>query len=207
MHTKYSTEQESFWAGEFGNSYNERNKGETLLASNLQFFSKILNSLPNLPEEIFEIGGNIGMNIHALKMLLPNAIFTSIEINETACQELEKTGCNVIRGSILDIEIKNTYDLVFTKGVLIHINPTQVENVYKKLYSASRRYILIAEYFNPTPVSVEYRGHADKLFKRDFAGDLINMYDDLRLNSYGFAYAGDQFSQDNITWFLLEKIK
>ena len=38
----FTTDQEEFWAGVFGDEYIERNKGGTLLASNLNFFSKIL---------------------------------------------------------------------------------------------------------------------------------------------------------------------
>jgi pseudaminic acid biosynthesis-associated methylase len=206
MNQNYKSEQELFWAGDFGNSYNERNTGSKLHASNLHFFSNILKTIPRLPKEVFEIGGNIGMNINALKLLLPQSTFTSIEINGLACDELEKTGCEVIRGSIIDLEILDTFDLVFTKGVLIHINPEQLANVYEKIYETSRQYILVAEYFNPTPVSIEYRGHSDKLFKRDFAKDLMDLYTDLQLISYGFAYSSDQFPQDNISWFLLEKI-
>ena len=37
---KYRTEQEEFWAGEFGTEYIQRNQGSKLLASNLDFFSK-----------------------------------------------------------------------------------------------------------------------------------------------------------------------
>lgn len=39
----YKTEQEIFWAGEFGREYILRNKGEQLLSSNLSFFSKSLS--------------------------------------------------------------------------------------------------------------------------------------------------------------------
>lgn len=38
----FKTEQEVFWAGEFGTEYIDRNKSEYLLASNLTFFSKSL---------------------------------------------------------------------------------------------------------------------------------------------------------------------
>ena len=44
----YKTEQESFWAGKFGNEYINRNMGDKLLASNLSFFSKALNKLRKL---------------------------------------------------------------------------------------------------------------------------------------------------------------
>ena len=47
--------------------------------------------------------------------------------------------------------------------------------------------------------------HQNKLFKRDFAGDLIDSYG-LKLIDYGFIYKRDNWApQDDITWFLLEK--
>ena len=38
----FKTEQEKFWAEEFGNDYIKRNQGKHLLASNLNFFTKAL---------------------------------------------------------------------------------------------------------------------------------------------------------------------
>jgi spore coat polysaccharide biosynthesis protein SpsF len=70
----------------------------------------------------------------------------------------------------------------------------------------SSRYILVCEYYNPTPVSIDYRGHSDRLFKRDFAGEILDLYTDLTLRDYGFVYHRDtNFPLDDITWFLLEK--
>ena len=34
----FKTEQEAFWAGDFGTEYIQRNQGDALLASNLDFF-------------------------------------------------------------------------------------------------------------------------------------------------------------------------
>ena len=42
----------------------------------------------------------------------------------------------------------------------------------------------LAEYYNPTPVSVLYRGHKGKLFKRDFAGEMLDKYNDLNIIDY-----------------------
>ena len=36
----YKTQQENFWAQDFGDDYIERNQGAQLLASNLIFFQK-----------------------------------------------------------------------------------------------------------------------------------------------------------------------
>jgi pseudaminic acid biosynthesis-associated methylase len=90
--------------------------------------------------------------------------------------------------------------------VLIHIDPGRLRDAYAALYNASRRYICLAEYYNPAPVEVTYRGHQGKLFKRDFAGEMLDLYGDLRLLDYGFQYRRDPlFPQDDLTWFVLEK--
>ena len=57
-----------------------------------------------------------------------------------------------------------------------------------------------------SPVAIAYRGDDDRLYKRDFAGEMLDKYNDLRLIDYGFSYRRDAaFPQDDITWFLLEK--
>lgn len=89
--------------------------------------------------------------------------------------------------------------------MLIHINPDELPRVYSKLVDTSKRFfICVAEYYNPTPVEVPYRGHARRLFKRDFAGEMLDRFP-LRLVDYGFAYHRDPFPQDDLTWFLMEK--
>ncbi|MGD9133805.1 MAG: hypothetical protein PVF78_09180 [Desulfobacterales bacterium] len=98
------------------------------------------------------------------------------------------------------------FDFIFTKGVLIHINPDQLSNVYESLYGASNKYICIIEYCNPKPVEVQYRNQRNKLFKRDFAGEMLDEYRDLNSVAYGFVCHKDlHFAQDDLTWFLLEK--
>jgi spore coat polysaccharide biosynthesis protein SpsF len=102
--------------------------------------------------------------------------------------------------------LKSKYDFALIKGVLIHINPDYLGKVYDMLYSSTSCYICIAEYYNPKPVEVTYRGHEGKLFKRDFAGEMMDKFPDLKLLDYGFVYHRDyQFPQDDTTWFLLEK--
>jgi pseudaminic acid biosynthesis-associated methylase len=98
--------------------------------------------------------------------------------------------------------------LVLTKGVLIHINPDVLPKVYDKLVASSGRYLLVAEYYNPSPVAITYRGHFDRLFKRDFAGEILDSHPQMKLIDYGFAYHRDpSFPQDDLTWFLMEKME
>jgi spore coat polysaccharide biosynthesis protein SpsF len=203
----FKTEQEKFWAGDFGDEYIGRNKSEEYLASNLNFFSKAFNQLGQ-PNSIIEFGANIGMNLRAIKLLFPKIDLFGIEINKNAAEELAKFigKENVFNGSIFEFEAPHKCDVSLIKGVLIHINPEMLSLVYEKLYTASNKYILICEYYNPSPVNVSYRGHSDRLFKRDFAGEMLEKYVDLKLVDYGFCYKRDKaFPQDDITWFLLEK--
>lgn len=203
----YKTAQEQFWATEFGNEYIGRNQGDQLLASNLHFFSKALKQAGKI-DSCLEFGANIGMNLKALKLLYPTIELSGIEINEQAATSLKQDlgEANVFHGSIYDSSFTQHAQLSLIKGVLIHIQPEMLPVVYEKLYQASTRYILVAEYYNPQPVTLNYRGHEDRLFKRDFAGELLEKYADLQLVDYGFAYRKDPaFPQDDITWFLMEK--
>jgi len=204
---QYSTEQEAFWAGTFGDEYIQRNRSQEYLAANLNFFSKALKQVGK-PSSILEFGANIGMNLRAIKLLFPNIEASGIELNETAASQLsEFLGAEyVFNGSIFQYPVTKTFDVALIKGVLIHIHPEMLPLVYEKLYNASHKYILVCEYYNPSPVSIPYRGHSDRLFKRDFASEMLDTYSDLRLVEYGFAYKRDtSFPQDDITWFLMEK--
>lgn len=44
---KYSTEQEAFWKGSFGDEYAERNRGAGWVAANTAFFSNV----PKFPQD------------------------------------------------------------------------------------------------------------------------------------------------------------
>ena len=205
----HKTEQESFWAGDFGNEYIGRNESAQFVANNTAVFRDILSRTVGVKSAI-EFGPNVGMNLYALRHLVPKIDLSAVEINANAAETLRKSkslNVTVHEGSILEFEPTQTYDLTFTKGVLIHINPDEVTTVYDSLYHASNRYVLVAEYYNPTPVAIPYRGHEDRLFKRDFAGDMLDRFSDLRLIDYKFVYHRDNnFPHDDVTWFLMEKV-
>ena len=205
------TEQEMFWEGEFGTEYSDRNVGANILASNLALFTDIFKRVPKL-NSVIEFGSNIGMNLKALDLLYPGQAQSAVEINVVAAKKINDSLPNsrVFNLAISDFEpgmlVDGPCDLALIKGVLIHINPEQLNMVYEKLYESSKRFILVCEYYNPKPDTVSYRGHADKLFRRDFAGEMLDTYADLKLVNYGFAYHRDaSFPQDDLTWFLLER--
>jgi pseudaminic acid biosynthesis-associated methylase len=202
----YKTEQEAFWAGEFGNSYIGRNTFEDSVRRKLALWAQVLRHIPTL-DSVIEFGANVGINLRALQILVPHIRASAIEINQTAVNGLKQLSLEeVYHQSILDYQPTKSYDLSFTSGVLIHINPDFLPQIYQKLYQASSRHICICEYYNPTPIEVPYRGHREKLFKRDFAGELLDRFPDLELTAYGFVYRRDPHSPlDDVNWFLLQK--
>ena len=201
-----TTAQENFWAGEFGDDYISRNNSHSLLQSNIDFFKKSLRKSEPL-EQVLELGCNIGMNLKALNAIMPETRLTGVDVNAKAVEAARKTlKANIFESTIIQpLTFQQKFDLVFTKTVLIHIHPQHLKDVYENLFSLSSRYVLVAEYYNPSPVEVEYRGHKERLFKRDFAGELIDTYP-FQLIDYGFVYKRDSYApQDDINWFLLEK--
>jgi pseudaminic acid biosynthesis-associated methylase len=203
----FITPQEEFWAGDFGTEYISRNCGDGLLASNIAFFSRALRYARGV-KSCLEFGANIGLNLRALQALYPRIDAHGIEINNRAAHELAEVipASQIYNSSILTFSSDRQWDLTLIKTVLIHISPDHLPSVYEKLWSYASRYILIAEYYSRDPVEIAYRGHSDRLFKRDFAGELCESYPTLKIVDYGFAYHRDpSHPQDDITWFLIEK--
>jgi len=198
-------DQELFWRSNFGTDYLDRNNNSSLITANAQLFRKVFSFLDKVPDSVLELGANIGLNYLGIQEVEPSIDYTGVEINTLAHSELSKLGGTAVLASIFEYEPSEQFDLTFTKGVLIHINPERLKQVYETLYKASRKYLLVVEYYNPTPVEVEYRGHSGKLFKRDFAGEILDMFPNLKLVNYGFCYHRDEFPQDDSTWFLMEK--
>lgn len=199
-------EQELAWAGEHGNDYNHRSPGDE--EANLHLFARIWRwRTSDVPRTILELGAGTGANVRVLERLFPAAQITAVELNREACEELQRTTARagVVNASVLDWQPVGRFDLVLTKGLLIHIPPFELERVYRLAFEASKRWILICEYYNPIPMSVRYRGRDDLLWKRDFAGEMLALFPTLKLADYGFVYRRDPHPQDDLTWFLLEK--
>lgn len=198
-------EQELFWKNSFGDDYTDRND-EKLIINNINLFSNILKNISI--KSVFEIGCNRGLNLFAINKINKNISLNGLEINKKAYNILNEINiCNKLYNkSIYDFETNEKYDIVFTKGVLIHINPDKLDIVYEKMYNLSNKYILIAEYYSRDVREINYRGNNNKLFKRDFCGEIMNKYTDLKLIDYGFVYYRDNnYPLDDISWFLLEK--
>jgi pseudaminic acid biosynthesis-associated methylase len=204
------TAQEEFWAGGEGDAYTRRN-GRDLLRSKVEFFRKALwwttcNGQAGLIHSVIEFGANQGLNLRALDKIDPDRALTGVEINRDACERMVAIGgVEVVNGSILAWDRPGQYDLCFTMGLLIHIAPGDLPKAYDTLYRASSKYVLIAEYYSRQPVEIEYRGHAGRLWKRDFCTEFMERFRDMKRVDYGYVDRHDPYPLDDIHWWLFRK--
>jgi spore coat polysaccharide biosynthesis protein SpsF len=200
------TEQEKFWAQSFGDNYTYRN-----IKSSNRIYTTGRHLLDNnvLINEALELGANVGYNLDAIKTIYPNTKTYGVEINKKAYL-IGKKKHAYYNKSAYDFKSSKKFDLVFCSGVLIHQNPKNLLKFYKKLFTLSKKFIYLSEYFNPTPIMINYRGNKDKLYKRDFAKEFWNLYPKLTLLDYGFHWKEDPTLKnccDNSNWFLFKKGK
>ena len=199
-------EQQIFWSENYALDYIKKNSTFDRKLG-ISAWQKMLEK-PGTIGSILELGCNVGRNIDFLNEVLPEAKKSIVEISKPAFDYVksEYELHNAFNGSIENAVFDETFDLVFTSGVLIHINPDNLLQVMGSMYDFSQKYILIAEYFNRTPVMIEYQNQKDKLFKRDFGRLFVENFP-VKLVDYGFlwGFVYDEAGFDDITWWLFEK--
>jgi len=203
----YKTEQEKFWGETYTQDYIKKNSNFDN-SSGVEAWKKMLSKTHSI-ETILECGCNIGRNIKFLNQTHPYAKKSIIEISKPAFDFVTSNMDiqNSFNGSIIDSELNRyTFDLAFTIGVLIHIHPDHLIENMRKIFDYSKKYILIGEYFNRTPIEIEYQGEKDKLFKRDFGRLFVENFN-VSVVDYGFLWGHiyDNAGFDDITWWLFEK--
>jgi pseudaminic acid biosynthesis-associated methylase len=204
--SKYNSDQEQFWAETYAQDY---------IAKNSEFDRKlgvqawqIMLRQAQAVSSLLECGCNIGRNLQFLDVVLPDASKSIIEISKPAFEIVTRQQrlAQAFNGAILDSNFAaQSFDLVYTIGVLIHIHPDQLLSHMAKMFDYSRRYILMGEYFNRTPVMLPYQGHG-RLFKQDFGKLFIESFD-VALVDYGFLWGHlyDSAGFDDVTWWLFER--
>jgi pseudaminic acid biosynthesis-associated methylase len=205
-----NSDQLRFWRGDFGNEYTDRNANSSReLRARVALWAPIMARLEGAPpRRILEVGANIGNNLRALRQI-SDAEFFAIEPNEKARGVLVDDGVvpqgNVRDGFAAAIDLPDdAVDLAFTSGVLIHIHPDDLLASCSEIHRVSARYVVCIEYFSDKAEEITYRGHSERLFKRDFGGFWMDSFPDLQILDYGFAWKRTT-GLDNLTWWLMEK--
>lgn len=204
------TFQSTLWRGGFGNDYIERNPASARnVQSAAMLWAQILLRLQgDPPVSILEVGANVGINLCALRALT-NAELFALEPNSSARRYLVDESIvsagNVLDGLASNIALADrSIDLVFTRGVLIHIHPDDLLASCREMHRVAKRYIVSIEYFSANPEELAYRNQSNALFKRDFGAFWLDHFADLRVLDYGFAWQR-LTGLDNLTWWAFEK--
>jgi len=189
---KNNTEQEKIWLGDFGKNYTERNiyspleldrfyqntYGITRSAMNENFLNVFEKDI-----KILEVGSNVGNQLLFLQEMGFKNLY-GIELQNYAV-EISKSrtkNINILQGSAFDIPFKDNYfDLVFTSGVLIHINPKDLPKVLKEIYRCSKKYIWGFEYFSENFSEINYRGNNNLLWKGNYPVIYQEFFPNLKL--------------------------
>ena len=162
-------------------------------------------------DTLLECGSNIGRNLKQINLAYPKKKLSFIELNKKAfdiCLE-NKNIDQSFNSSIESCKIKdNKFDLVFTSGVLIHINDINLKKVINNIINWSKKYILILEYFSTEDIQKKYRGKKDLLFLRDY-GEKFLKTRRVKLVNCGFFYSKiyKKAGFDNITFWLFKKTR
>lgn len=181
------------WAGDFGTEYTDRNQPDW--GVRLEGFKQVL---PADSQFVLEVGCNRGHNMLAMREL--GKFVYGYEPNNYARGLAHDAGLVVAGRSVYDLPGTPMCDLVLTSGVLIHVPPERLDEALTNLHGVTSKYILAIEYAGADE-AVEYRGHTDMLWKRDYGAHYQRLFPELELihtaeNVVGF---------DGATWWLLQK--
>jgi len=206
--------QEEVWSGQFGKDYAERNTFEITELNELykkkygisrhEMNQDFIGGLDR-SKKILEVGANTGNQLQILQSMGFQNLY-GIELNQYAIElgKIRTKNINLIHGSIFDIPFKdNFFDLIFTSGVLIHIDPNNLDAAIKEIYRCSKKLIWGFEYFSEKTKEIKYRGNENLLWKTNFSERYIGSFSDLKLvKEKKYKYTED----DNIdVMFLLIK--
>jgi pseudaminic acid biosynthesis-associated methylase len=183
------------WSSTFGDDYTNRNQVDWRLRMP---FWKMIEERTGA-RSYFELGCNAGWNLSAIRRQFPDVNVVGSDINEQASRQAHMARLNVI--NMLDFikEVPGKFEMVFTAGVLIHIEPEHLKDVMQDLIAKSLRYVLAIEYAAEVETIVEYRGHTEKCWKRPYG----KLYADLGLMLIDHGNAGEGFDQCH--YWLMEK--
>ena len=188
------SEQEEAWRGDCGMEYHERNDMTAQELDN--HYQKLygfelsdmhqfwFNSDPAIGDKWLEVGCGTGNIMNILHLHAAVKLY-GVDINEAAVVIAKRRGFNVQIASALKLPFEDeSFDMVYTSGLLIHIQPDDLKQVMGEIVRVSKRYVWGLEYYHPTVLSafddvtmfrgrnIDYRGKKGLLW----ASDYVNWY-------------------------------
>lgn len=205
-----------WWEGEGGDAYTGRNLPTAASwEARKDLWRDIFQTmLPGRPRTVLEVGANVGQNLLAIRSILGlgESYLAAVEPNGKARSALIEQDFPAWGDSAEKLPFAaNSFDLVFTSGVLIHIPPQAAVNgapsplrqACAEIVRVSKQWIVAIEYFSAEPREVPYRGENGRLWTRDFGTLYVEEFG-LEPVACGFAWKG-KTGLDNLTWWVLKK--
>lgn len=211
-----TTKQERAWISEIGVKYTDRS---TYLLQDLDsLYLRLLgitrtdlnaNFLRGLPPslQILEVGCNIGLQLRHLQAAGYWDLH-GVELQQDALNRFCTDGVETCQGSALNLPYQDeSFDLVFTSGLLIHISPSNLPLAMSEIRRCSRRYIWGFEYFSQTTQEITWRKWKDMMWSADYARLFISQFPDLVLiDWWSTPYLGRDQRGLVASMYMLEKV-
>jgi len=164
-------------------------------------FSKIFSYFP-VSCKLLEVGCGTGYNLVTLRNLGFNKV-VGVEPNLMAREiGMEKNHVPIVPGDCFYLIFgDNSFDVVFTAGVLMHVGGFKLAQAFSELLRVTNNYLLIIEYYNPVTEEIVHNGRYNFLWKRDYG----KYMQDTTLIDGGFL--GKDMGFDNAHWWLWRKLR
>lgn len=202
------------WSSQFGKTYTDRCKasleeleqlsrrlfGVTRTEMNKDFLGDLNRSI-----SVLEVGTNIGNQLGLLQKIGFNNL-DGIDPQGYALEIAKQKfpDINFVQASAFDIPFSdNSFDLIFTSNVLIHIAPKDLSMAMKEIYRCSKKYIWGFEYYAEAMTMIPYRGNNQLLWKGDHVAEYLKLFSDLKILKQKVYKYTDSDNQDKM--FLLAK--
>lgn len=187
-----TTAQEVVWKGNFGRDYTDRNTLDVRSLDDLwlrnygvtrsAIAEQFLSGIPK-DASFLEVGCNAGNQLLLLKQMGWSNL-SGIELQSYAIEIARSRlpDATLKRGSALALPWPDdTFDVVFTSGVLIHISPRDLMQAMSEIHRVSMKFIWCSEYYAPEVAQIKYRDRSELLWKMDFAREFREKFPDLQL--------------------------
>ena len=197
-----ATDLETMWAGEFGDSYVDRNLDE--VPERATFWSGVLERFPT--RHVLEVGCAHGENLRHLARLLPPHDVWGADLNDRALAAAATVapGTNAVWSVARELPFRDRqFDLVFTCGLLIHMPENALGLVMQEIVRCSRRWVMWMEYHADETTDINYRDRPGILFKRDYGHIFADLFPELVLREEGYLERDAGF--DRVTYQILER--
>ena len=188
------------WRGDFGDAYTARQTAY----DPRPIFTAILRPYLHDIATVLEIGCNTGDNLLALADL--GLAATGIEPNGNARSLATNRGLQILDARAEDLPFEeDSFDLVLTCGLLIHIPPETFNRALTEIHRVSRSLILSLEYWASVPTPVDYRGVPEGIWKRPYETEFTDRFGDLRVSGAGGESTLEDTPFEGCSWWLFQK--